>query len=127
MEGKDSCPVAGFPATGQLLCVFGLRPDASGPARIATASIPVRNSRTLLLSSPGLEMGDIMPLLPTSVLPKRIPHGFHKSSAIQVSPLLLEAAGSEPEPHTTLPCGRVMTRLVLFGERRERPDGRPRA
>jgi P-type Mg2+ transporter len=36
--------------------------------------------------------------LPTSVLPKRIPHGPHMaSSAIQVSPLLLEAAGSEPE------------------------------
>src|SRR5579871_1286943 len=39
-----------------------------------------------------------MPVLPTSVLPKRIPHGPHKlSSAIQVSPLLLEAAGSEAE------------------------------
>src|SRR6478736_3902035 len=39
-----------------------------------------------------------MPALPTSVLPKRIPHGPHKpSSAIQVAPLLLEAAGSEPE------------------------------
>ena len=39
-----------------------------------------------------------MPTLPTPVLPKRIPHGPHKpSSAIQVSPLLLEAAGSEPE------------------------------
>src|ERR1051325_10996220 len=35
---------------------------------------------------------------PTSVLPRRIPHGPPKaSSAIQVSPLLLEAAGSEPE------------------------------
>jgi hypothetical protein len=39
-----------------------------------------------------------MTTLPTSVLPKRIPHGPHKAlSAIQVSPLLLEAAGSEPE------------------------------
>ena len=39
-----------------------------------------------------------MPTLPTSVLPKRIPHGPHKpSSAIQVSPLLLEAAASDPE------------------------------
>src|SRR5580700_6091442 len=39
-----------------------------------------------------------MPALPPSVLPKRIPHGPPKpSSAIQVSPLLLEAAGSEPE------------------------------
>src|SRR5947207_1360418 len=39
-----------------------------------------------------------MSALPTSVLPKRIPHGPHKpSSAIQVSPLLLEAAGSEFE------------------------------
>lgn len=39
-----------------------------------------------------------MPILPTSVLPKRIPHGPHKpSSAIQVSPLLLEAAAREPE------------------------------
>jgi P-type Mg2+ transporter len=39
-----------------------------------------------------------MPPLPTSVLPKRIPHGPHKpSTAIQVSPLLLEAAKSEPE------------------------------
>ncbi len=39
-----------------------------------------------------------MATLPTSVLPKRIPHGPHKpSSAIQVSPLLLKAAGSEPE------------------------------
>lgn len=36
--------------------------------------------------------------LPTPVLPKRIPHGPHKpSSAIQVSPLLLKAAGNEPE------------------------------
>ena len=36
--------------------------------------------------------------LPTPVLPKRIPHEPHKpSTAIQVSPLLLEAAGSEPE------------------------------
>src|SRR6476619_4375104 len=47
-----------------------------------------------------------MPILPASVLPKRIPHGPHKPSAIQVSPLLLEAAGSEPEEvfqklHTT--------------------------
>ncbi len=38
-----------------------------------------------------------MPILPTSVLPKRIPHGPHKPSAIQVSPLLLEAAGRTPE------------------------------
>lgn len=39
-----------------------------------------------------------MPALPTSVLPKRIPHGPHKpSAAIQVSPLLLEAAGSQAE------------------------------
>ena len=39
-----------------------------------------------------------MPALPTSVLPKRIPPGPHKpSTAIQVSPLLLEAAGSEAE------------------------------
>jgi Mg2+-importing ATPase len=39
-----------------------------------------------------------MTTLPASVLPKRIPHGPHKAlSAIQVSPLLLEAAGSEPE------------------------------
>src|SRR5208283_5865971 len=36
--------------------------------------------------------------LATPVLPKRIPHGPHKpSSAIRVSPLLLEAAGGEPE------------------------------
>lgn len=39
-----------------------------------------------------------MPKLPTPVLPKRIPHGPHKpSSAIQVSPLLLETAAREPE------------------------------
>jgi Mg2+-importing ATPase len=39
-----------------------------------------------------------MPALPTAVLPKRIPHGPHKpSTAMQVSPLLLEAAGSEAE------------------------------
>src|SRR4051812_23496719 len=39
-----------------------------------------------------------MTTLPTSVLPKRIPHELHKaSSAVQVSPLLLEATGSEPE------------------------------
>lgn len=39
-----------------------------------------------------------MPTLPNSVLPKRIPHGPHKpSAAIQVSPLLLEAAASESE------------------------------
>ena len=39
-----------------------------------------------------------MPTLPTSVLPKRIPHGPPKpSSPIQVSPLLLEAAASELE------------------------------
>src|SRR4051794_16607738 len=36
--------------------------------------------------------------LSTSVLPKRIPRGPHKpSAAIQVSPLLLEAAASECE------------------------------
>jgi Mg2+-importing ATPase len=35
---------------------------------------------------------------PTSVLPKRIPHGLHKPSlAIQVSPLLFEATGCEAE------------------------------
>jgi P-type Mg2+ transporter len=38
-----------------------------------------------------------MPALPTPVLPKRIPHGPHKPSAIQVAPLLLDAAGGEPE------------------------------
>src|SRR5690349_2218644 len=39
-----------------------------------------------------------MPNLPTSVLPKRIPHGLHKPSmAIQVSPLLLDAAAREPD------------------------------
>ena len=39
-----------------------------------------------------------MPALPTPVLPRRIPHGPHKpSSAMQVSPLLLEAAGSDSE------------------------------
>lgn len=39
-----------------------------------------------------------MPTLPTSVLPRRFPHGPHKPSAgIQVSRLLLEAAGSEAE------------------------------
>jgi P-type Mg2+ transporter len=39
-----------------------------------------------------------MPHLPGSVLPNRIPHGPHKpSAAIQVSPLLGEAAGCEPE------------------------------
>ncbi len=39
-----------------------------------------------------------MPPLPTAVLPKRIPHGPLKpSTAMQVSPLLLEAAGSETE------------------------------
>ena len=39
-----------------------------------------------------------MPISPTTVLPKRIPHGPHKpSTAIQVSPLLLEAAGQEPD------------------------------
>jgi P-type Mg2+ transporter len=47
-----------------------------------------------------------MPTLPTSVLPMRIPHGPKPSSAIQVSPLLLEAAESEVEAvlqklHTT--------------------------
>jgi P-type Mg2+ transporter len=35
--------------------------------------------------------------LPTPVLPKRIPRGPAAPTAIQVSPLLLEAAGSEPE------------------------------
>lgn len=36
--------------------------------------------------------------LPTSVLPKRIPHGPHKAStAIQVSPLLLEASAAESD------------------------------
>src|SRR6201998_3886609 len=59
-----------------------------------------------------------MTTLPTSVLPKRIPHGPHKAlSAIQVSPLLLEAAGSE--------AGEVMRRLHtstggLSGEEAER-------
>ncbi|OAI46692.1 magnesium-translocating P-type ATPase [Planctomycetaceae bacterium SCGC AG-212-F19] len=39
-----------------------------------------------------------MATLPTSVLPKRIPHAPPKpSSPIQVAPLLLEAAGSEPD------------------------------
>jgi Mg2+-importing ATPase len=39
-----------------------------------------------------------MPDFPTTVLPKRIPHGPHKPpSTIEVSPLLLEAAGSEVE------------------------------
>ncbi len=38
-----------------------------------------------------------MPALPTAVLPRRIPHGPPRPSAIQVSPLLLEAAGSTPE------------------------------
>ena len=39
-----------------------------------------------------------MPSVPTSVLPKRIPHGPHKpSTAIRVSPLLLEAAASDPD------------------------------
>jgi P-type Mg2+ transporter len=40
-------------------------------------------------------MGCRIPALPTSVLPKRIPHGPQKSSAIHVSPLLVEAAGNE--------------------------------
>ena len=31
---------------------------------------------------------------PSSVLPKRFPHGPHKASAIEVSPLLLEVAGA---------------------------------
>src|SRR5580765_3954259 len=40
----------------------------------------------------------MMPTLPTAVLPKRIPHGPHKpATAIHVSPLLIEAAGSECE------------------------------
>lgn len=39
-----------------------------------------------------------MPSVPTSVLPKRIPHGPHKPSvAIHVSPLLLEAAAREAD------------------------------
>src|SRR5476651_2729096 len=39
-----------------------------------------------------------MPIPPSSVLPKRIPHGPLKlSTAMQVSPLLLEAAASESE------------------------------
>ena len=39
-----------------------------------------------------------MPIVPTSVLPKRIPHAPLKpSTAMQVSPLLLEAAGNEAE------------------------------
>lgn len=37
-----------------------------------------------------------MPILPTAVLPKRIPHGPQKPT-VQVSPLLLDAAGSELE------------------------------
>jgi P-type Mg2+ transporter len=40
-------------------------------------------------------MGCLIPALPTSVLPKRIPHGPQKSSAIHVSPLLVEAANNE--------------------------------
>ncbi len=43
-----------------------------------------------------------MPILPTPVLPKRIPHGPHKA-AIQVSPQLLEASGSE--------CDEVLQKL----------------
>jgi len=36
-----------------------------------------------------------MPMVPTAVLPKRIPHGPLKpSTAMQVSPLLLESAGT---------------------------------
>lgn len=39
-----------------------------------------------------------MPSLPTPVLPKRIPHGPHPpTAAIRVSPLLVEAAGSEAD------------------------------
>ena len=39
-----------------------------------------------------------MPALPTPVLPKWVPPGPHKqATAIHVSPLLLEASGSEPE------------------------------
>src|SRR5437016_2731090 len=45
-----------------------------------------------------------MPTQPTSVLPKRIAHGPHKpAAAIQVAPLLLEAAGSE--------CAAVLEKL----------------
>jgi Mg2+-importing ATPase len=43
-----------------------------------------------------MEIGKIMPALPTPVLPKQIPHEPH-TSAIQVSPILLEAGGREPE------------------------------
>src|ERR1043165_1334195 len=40
----------------------------------------------------------MMPIVPTAVLPKRIPHGPVKpSKAMQVSPLLLEAAGGETD------------------------------
>lgn len=65
-----------------------------------------------------------MPALPTSVLPKRIPHGLHKpSTAIQVSPLLLEAAGSTPEEvlqklHTSkdgLSAEEAEQRLLQYG------------
>jgi P-type Mg2+ transporter len=39
-----------------------------------------------------------MPIVPTAVLPKRIPHGPLKpSTTIQVSPQLLEAAATESE------------------------------
>jgi Mg2+-importing ATPase len=39
-----------------------------------------------------------MPFSTTVVLPRRIPHGPHPpTTAIAVSPLLLEAAGSEPD------------------------------
>src|SRR5260221_14685907 len=39
-----------------------------------------------------------MPDSPSAVLPKRLPHGPLKpTTAIKVAPLLLEAAGSEPD------------------------------
>ena len=64
-----------------------------------------------------------MPTLPTVVLPRRIPHGPLKpATAIQVSPLLLEAAGSEPE--------EVLRKLHtskdgLSGAEAERPPPHP--
>src|SRR6476619_446226 len=65
-----------------------------------------------------------MPNLPTSVLPRRIPHGPHKpSSAIQVSPLLLEAAAREPDEvlvklptsKSGLSAGEAARRLQEYG------------
>src|SRR6516225_3645924 len=39
-----------------------------------------------------------MPISPTAVLPKRLPHGPHKPEAdIRVSPLLVEAAATEAD------------------------------